>query len=169
MASLDKVINKNFLETVLPVFGTPRVSLPVWDEDQRMFLYDQYVSASGNRYYKGIRFCDKVVVVEKIGDFHTWTYIDGIEIYAFNGTKLELVQKKDYNKVFRSEEFVREEATQMLCNYISGTFKMAGKTMRPEEIKTEAERVVNECYRSFLDADYALYLTQQILPQIENK
>ena len=94
MASLTKAINKDLFDSILPTFGNQRVHIPVWDEGQKMFLCEEYESASGNRYYKGVRFCDRIVVVEKVGLYHNWTYIDGIEVYAFNGTRLELVQKR---------------------------------------------------------------------------
>ena len=91
MASLTKTINKDLFDSILPTFGNQRFHIPVWDEGQKMFLCEEYESASGNRYYKGVRFCDRIVVVEKVGLYHNWTYIDGIEVYAFNGTRLELV------------------------------------------------------------------------------
>ena len=87
MASLTKAINKDLFDSILPTFGNQRVHIPVWDEGQKMFLCEEYESASGNRYYKGVRFCDRIVVVEKVGLYHNWTYIDGIEVYAFNGTR----------------------------------------------------------------------------------
>ena len=83
-----------------------------------MFLCEEYESGNGHRYYKGVRFCDRIVIVEKVGLYHTWTYIDSIEVYAFNGTRLELVQKRDYDKTFRNEEFIRQESETMVCNYM---------------------------------------------------
>ena len=146
MASLTKAINKDLFDSILPTFGNQRVHIPVWDEGQKMFLCEEYESASGNRYYKGVRFCDRIVVVEKVGLYHNWTYIDGIEVYAFNGTRLELVQKRDYDKVHRNEEFIRKEL----------------------EIEEKAKGIIDGCYKSFLDSDYNTRLTQ-ILPQIEQK
>lgn len=123
MATLTKAINKDLFDSILPTFGNPRVHVPVWDEGQKMFLCEEYESANGHRYYKGVRFCDRIVVVEKVGLYHSWTYIDGIEIYAFNGKRLELVQKKDYEKVYRNEEFIRKELETMVRNYIEGVLK----------------------------------------------
>ena len=75
MASLTKAINKDLFDSILPTFGNQRVHIPVWDEGQKMFLCEEYESASGNRYYKGVRFCDRIVVVEKVGLYHNWTYL----------------------------------------------------------------------------------------------
>lgn len=85
MATLAKAINKNFLDSILPVYGNPRENVPTWDNSQKMFICNEHESTNGNRYYCGIRFCERIVIVEKVGLYHNWTYIDGIELYAFNG------------------------------------------------------------------------------------
>ena len=166
MASLTKAINKDFFDSILPTYGNPRTQVPVWDEDQKMFICDEYESNNGHRYYRGIRFCNRIVIVEKVGLYHNWTYIDGIELYAFNGKKLELVQKRDYDKAYRKEEFVREESATMLTNYLEGVLKMQKSKMHKEQIEQEVKHTIEGCYKSFLDEDYSIYLTQ-ILPQIE--
>ena len=117
MATLTKAINKNLFDSILPSFGNPRVHIPVWDDSQKMFICDEFESNGGHRYYRGIRFCDRIVIMEKVGLYHSWTYIDSIELYAFNGQKMELIQKRDYDKVFRSEGFIRQESEQMVKDY----------------------------------------------------
>ena len=138
MASLTKAINKDLFDSILPTFGNQRVHIPVWDEGQKMFLCEEYESASGNRYYKGVRFCDRIVVVEQVGLYHNWTYIDGIEVYAFNGTRLELVQKRDYDKVHRNEEFIRKELETMVRNFFEGVLKAERSCMAEEELEEKA-------------------------------
>ena len=76
MATLTKAINKSLFDSILPTYGTPRVNIPTWDDSQKMFICSQYESANGHRYYLGIRFCDRIVIVEKVGLYHSWTYID---------------------------------------------------------------------------------------------
>ena len=104
MANLTKAINKNFLDQVLPTFGNPRTAIPVWDNGQKMFICNEMESLSGNRYYMGVRFCDRVVIVEHVGIYHNWTYLDGLDLYAFNGQRVELIQKKEYDKVYRKQK-----------------------------------------------------------------
>lgn len=168
MASLTKAINKDLFDKILPTFGNPRVQVPVWDEGQKMFICNEYESGNGHRYYMGVRFCDRIVIVEKVGLYHTWTYIDGIEIYAFNGQKLDLVQKRDYDKTFRSEEFVRKETANLLQSYLLGVLKMQKSTMPEEQLEKEVQDIIDSCYKSYLDRDFNTRLTQ-ILPQIESK
>lgn len=168
MATLTKAINNNLLDSILPPFGTPRVQIPVWDEGQKMFICDQYESASGHRYIRGVRFCDRIAVVEKVGLYHSWTYIDGIELYAFNGQRMELIQKRDYEKVFRSEAFIRQESEQMVKDYLTGVMKAQRVCLPAEQMADKAKALVDGCYKSFLATDYNTRLTQ-ILPQLEQR
>ena len=166
MATLSKAINKNLFDSILPSFGTPRVHMPVWDDSQKMFICSQYESGNGHRYYLGIRFCDRIVIVEKVGLYHSWTYIDSIEIYAFNGQKMELIQKRDYDKVFRNEDFIRQESEQMVKNYLTGVMKTQRICALAEQIAVQAQELISGCYKSFLDPDFNTRLTQ-ILPKLE--
>lgn len=168
MATLTKAINKSLFDNILPTFGNARVRIPVWDDSQKMFICDEYESGNGHRYYRGIRFCDRIVILEKVGLYHSWTYIDGIELYAFNGQKLELIQKRDYDKVFRSEAFVRQESQQMVTDFLSGVMKMQRTALPVEQLTTQAKELIDGCYKSFLAPDFNTRLTQ-ILPQLEQK
>ena len=168
MATLTKAINKNLLDSILPTFGTPRVHVPVWDDGQKMFIIDEYESGSGNHYYRGIRFCDRIVILEKVGLYHCWTYIDGIELYAFNGQKMELIQKRDYDKVYRSEDFVRQESEQMVKDYLTGVMKTQRVCIPAEEIAAQAAALISGCYKSFLAPDFNTRLIQ-ILPKLEQR
>ena len=168
MATLTKAINKNLFDSILPSFGNPRVHIPVWDDSQKMFICDEYESSNGHRYYRGIRFCDRVVILEKVGLYHSWTYIDSIELYAFNGQKMELIQKRDYDKVFRNEDFIRQESEQMVKDYLTGIMKTQRISTPEEQIAAQVSELINECYKSFLDPDFNTRLTQ-ILPKLEQR
>ena len=166
MATLSKAFNRSPFDDILPPFGNPRVRFPIWDESQRMFICDEHDSSSGHRYYRGVRFCDRIVIVENVGLYHSWTYIDSIELYAFYGHRLELIQKRDYDKEFRREEFIRKEACQMVADFLRGIMKMHRSCVSAEQIETHARELIDRCYKSFLDSDYNTRLTQ-ILPGIE--
>lgn len=168
MATLAKAISKDLFDNILPTFGSPSVHIPTWDNSQKMFICDEYESANGNRYYRGIRFCNRIVIVEKVGLYHNWTYIDGIELYAFNGKKLKLIQKQDYDKVFRNESFIRSESERLVREFLSGILKAQRTSIPKEEIERQAKELIDGCYKSFLDSDFNTRLTQ-ILPAIEQR
>lgn len=160
MATLAKAISKNLFDEILPTFGNERRNLPVWNEGQMMFICDEYESDGGNRYYRGLRFSDRIAVVEKVGQSHNWTYIDGIELYAFNGKSLNLIQKKEYDKVYRTDDFVKTESVSMVKAYLAGVLKAQRVSMDKQELENQARAIVESCYKSFLDFDYNVRLTQ---------
>ena len=131
-----------------------------------MFICDEYESGNGHRYYRGIRVCDRVVILEKVGLYYNWTYIDSIELYAFNVQKMELIQKRDYDKVFRNEDFIRQESEQMVKDYLTGVMKTQRICAPVEQISVQAQELISGCYKSFLDPDFNTRLTQ-ILPKLE--
>lgn len=163
MAVLTKAINKSLFDSILPTFGSLRVHIPTWDNSQKMFIFDEYESGNGHRYYRGIRFCNRIVIVEKVGLYYSWTYIDSLELYAFNGQKMELIQKRDYNKAFRSDMFIRQESEQMVKEYLTGVMKMQCISVPTEQIAKQAHELISECYVSFLDSDFSTYLIQILL------
>ena len=168
MATLTKAINKSLFDSILPTYGTPRIHIPTWDNSQKMFICNEYESGNGHRYYLGIRFCDRIVIVEKVGLYHSWTSIDSIELYAFNGQKMELIQKRDYDKVFRNEDFIRQESMQMVVDFMKGVAKTQRTCLPSEQIALEAKTLIDGCYKSFLDPDFNTRLTQ-IIPSLEKK
>lgn len=165
MASFEKAMTKDLFDGLLPVFGTPRKQIPIWDEGQKMFLVNQYQSASNNFYYEGIRFSNNLVIKENNGKYHTWTYIDSIEIYAFDGKKLKLIQRRDYNKQFRSEEFVRQESQKKVADYLAASLKSQGTNCSDDIINEKAKEVVENSFVSFLDTEFTRQLPE-IIPQL---
>ena len=168
MASLTKAINKSLFDDILPSYGTSRIHIPVWDDSQKMFICDEYESENGHRYYRGIRFCDRIVILEKVGLYHSWTYIDSIELHAFNGQKMELIQKRDYDKVFHNEDFIRQESELMVKEFLTGVMKTQRICTPVEQIAEQAQTLISGCYKSFLDPDFNTRLTQ-ILPKLEQR
>lgn len=168
MAKLTQAITKDFLDDILPSYGTPARQLrPVWDSSQKMFIFDEHESQNGNHYFRGIRFCDRIAIVEKVGMFHSWTYLDGLEVYAFNGRKMQLIQKRDYpDKVFHNAEKIRKDTEEMVTDFLKGMLKASRISLSEEKVKEQAKGLVDLCYRDFNNGDYPPRL-MQIIPAIE--
>ena len=81
---------------------------------------------------------------------------------------MELIQKRDYDKVFRNEVFIRQESEQMVKDYLTGVMKTQRIYMSAEQVASQASELINGCYKSFLDPDFNIRLTQ-ILPKIEQR
>ena len=168
MATLNKSINKNFLDNILPVYGNARINEPIWDEGQKMFIIDEHESFSGNRSYRGVRFSDRVGLVDQIGKFYNWTYINSIELYAFNGANLELIQERSYKRKFRDDKMIRLESEDMVRGYLAGMYKAKNELTPEGGHEMLAKVLVDACYKSFLDEDFNMRLVE-ILPMLKRK
>lgn len=152
MAKIETISN-GFLDGILPTFGNPRTNTPVWNESQKMFITNEYESAAGNRYYDGVRISDRVVIVEHVGMYHSFTYIDGLDIFMYDGEELKLIVQEKYDKQFYNAEFIRERTKIALYNYARSQAVMGGTTVSDELIEQEVNAVVTNSYQSLLDDD----------------
>ncbi len=141
----------NFLDSVLPVFGNPKDNIPVYNESQRMFISSNYVSASGHLYYKGIRFSERLVMIEQVGLYHNWTYIDGIELYTFNGQERVLIAKKQFDKVFYNMEVIKEEVENMLQNYLKGQLLIKQENATDDALRSMTVNTIATLYENKLE------------------
>lgn len=153
MAQIANTSN-SLLDQILPTFGNLGNNSPVWNEGQKMFISSEYKSEGGNRYYKGLRFCEQLAIVETFGIYHTWTYINSVEIYIFDGKKPKLAGKKTFNKQFYDTLFIKKQTEEMVQEYIKGQLKIQNVNLPSIRLQEEAEAIANRSYKSFLDDDY---------------
>lgn len=168
MATLT-VNTSTFIDSILPTFGTPRCNLPVWNEGDKMYISDEYESEAGNRYYKGLRFSNRLAIVEKVGLFHNWKYIDSIEVYTFDYNKRVLIGSHTFDKVFYDQALIQTMVKQMVSDYFESQMKLNKLPVKKDDLSLKAQKIVDETYASLLSDDYNVRF-QQLLPilQINN-
>ncbi len=167
MAQIASISN-NVFDSMLPTIGNPRVKLPIWNEGDKMFISSEYESNAGHRYYQGLRFTDRVAIVETFGHYHTWKYIDSIDVYAFDGKERVLVGTKKFEKTFYDKSLIQKETETILRNYFKGQLKLRNINISEEEISQEAQKHIERSYTSFLSEDFNPRL-QSLLPLLGNK
>ena len=138
----------NFLDKILPTFGNPRENVPIYCDSQKMFLSSHYTSDAGNMYYKGLRFTDRLVMIEKVGLYKNFSYIDSIELYAFDGETKILIGKTDYNKTFYDTELIRNDAKTIVAKYLQGSSQISGVNMDSNQVRLKATDLVSQMYEN---------------------
>lgn len=152
----------NFLDSVLPTFGNIKENIPVYNEAQRMFISSNYTSAAGHLYYKGIRFSERLVMIEQVGLYHNWTYIDGVELYAFNGNERVLIAKKQFDKEFYNMEFIKNEVKQMMQSYFKSQVLLNNENASDEVLLQYTEQTLDSLYENKIE-QIALQLKQSTM------
>lgn len=154
MATISSV-RTNLLDSILPTYGNPRINAPIWNESQRMFITDQYTSAAGHTYYLGVRFSDRFVTILHIGLYHNWTYINEVEVYAFDEHERKLIGKTSVDKYY-NEDLVRSTTEKLLHDYIEGQMKLNGNVIDRKQLTAQVKELVDRSYVSMLgDANTA--------------
>ena len=128
-----------------------------------MFISDEYQSAKGNWYYKGLRFSDRLAIVEKVGLFHSFKYIDEIEVYTFNEKSRTLIGSYKFEKTFYDKDLIQNKAKEMVSDYIISQMKLQNLPVRRDSIVSEVDKIIGATYVSLLSDDYNINL-QNLLP-----
>ena len=162
MATTNNVTN-TVIDSLLPVYGNPRKNIPVWNEDDRMFIFDEFTTSAGHLHYKGLRFTNRIVVVENIALYHTWRYIDSIEVYTYNNHSKSLIGSMKYDKTFYNRDLIRRDVESIVKQYIQGQLKVQNVPMNEDVIVREVKKYVEESYTSFLSDDFGRSMTN-LLP-----
>jgi hypothetical protein len=115
-----------------------------------MFITDQYTSAAGNTYYLGVRFTDRFVTILHIGLYHNWTYINEVEVYAFDEHERRLIGKTCIDQYY-NEELVRSTTENLLQDYIEGQIQLNGSTVNHEQLECQVKELVQKSYFSLLE------------------
>lgn len=167
MKTLTPQLTANdFFKAILPAYGTQldkAFKRARWIAGQKFWLVKDYLKQeNGNYYYIGVRFVDNLMIVEKDAMWNSWTYLDDLEIWAFDGKTPRLIQKKKYEKHHRDEDDIRKELTLMLTDFVKSQAKLNKVFLGDEEIRQVAEDCINRSFKDFLDDDYEIRLTQMI-------
>lgn len=136
----------SFLDKIMPTFGNHRENIPIYSDSQKMFVSAHYTSAAGNMYFKGLRFTDRIVMIEKVGLYKNFTYIDSIELFAFDGGNKVLIGKVDYEKTFYNADRIKEDAKTILSSYIENSAKLAGEFIDSRYAIDRAAQMVEVMY-----------------------
>ena len=107
-------------------------------------------------YYKGLRFTDRMVMVEKVGLYKNFSYIDSVEVYAFDGETKILIGKIDYDKVFYNTERIKEDTATIIANYLEDSSRVTGALMDKARIQQQTRHLMEAMYENPLRSAMAL-------------
>ena len=163
---VDTSSTQSFLNGILPEYGHARCNLPVWNEGDLMFISDEYESLAGNRYYKGLRFSNRLAIVEKVGLYHNWKYIDTIEVYTYDRNSRTQIGSYKFGKQFYDAQLIRATVNKIVQDYCEGQMKLGNLRVKADELSAATTAMVDDAYKSLLADDYNLSL-RQLLPVLQ--
>lgn len=119
-----------------------------YNAEKNVYLTLGYTSPAGNAYFKAVRFSDRLAVHYDIGEGYAYTFLNGITLFAWDGTKAVIIGKKMWggcgNWVCFSERFAMEQTIKMLKNYLEGQAKAIGQTVSEAALLSFSRQMVED-------------------------
>ncbi|KXX70808.1 hypothetical protein [Flammeovirga sp. SJP92] len=109
-------------------------------ESMNLFVGNAYTSNAGNTYFNGLRFTPDIVIKESIGQGHTHTFLNGLKIYAPDGT---LISEENYHCFYYSKDNIRHQAKNILLDALMDTAKRKGIQLLKEQVKKQVGKVID--------------------------
>lgn len=148
-------LTSNVMTELFPTIGTsvPSSNVPIWMPSMKIFKVSEYASKAGHRYLRGLRFSDNLAVVFSFSFWNTWTYLNEIEVYRFNGNSLELADRRKCDKQFYEEDFLKNEVKEMVRGIVESSLLMNGQDSNAMVLESQIEELVEGTYRPLKEYD----------------
>ena len=104
-------------------------------------------SAAGNMYYRAIRFSEKLAVFYHIGQGYARTFLNGITLFCWDGTKAKIIGQKfwgGYDWRDFSEYFAKEQSILMLRDFLSAKAKLQGAYVSEQDVLAYSRSLIEE-------------------------
>ncbi|MCM1110050.1 MAG: hypothetical protein NC336_02450 [Clostridium sp.] len=132
-------------EKALPALSGASVT---YKPEKNVYLTLGYTSPAGNTYFKAVRFSDRLAVHYDIGQGYAYTFLNGITLFAWDGTKAVIIGKKMWggcgNWVCFNDRLAMEQTIQMLKNYLDGEAKAIGQSVSEQQLLSFSRQMVND-------------------------
>lgn len=119
-----------------------------YNKANNIYLTDGYTSKAGNTYFQGIRLSDRIVVKENIGIGYWHTFLNGIQVYGFDGNDLQLIGSESFHCCHYSKETVRREATELVKAYLENQCTLANTQLDINTLKELSSSLVETAFVS---------------------
>ena len=125
-----------------------------YNAEKNVLLTMGYTSGAGNTYYKAIRMSDRLAVFYDLGQGYCRTFLNGITLFCWDGTKAKVIAKKSwggYDYRFFNENFAREQSIIMLKNFLEGQMKALENSVSEQEMLDFSRQMINETQQKMLN------------------
>ncbi len=120
-----------------------------YNAEKNVYLTLGYTSPAGNTYFKAVRFSDRLAVHYDIGEGYAHTFLNGITLFAWDGTKAVIIGKKMWGGddwVCFSERFATEQTIELLKKYLEGQAKALGQSVSESALLSFSRQMVEEVH-----------------------
>lgn len=97
-----------------------------YNQAANMFLTPGYMSLAGNVYQQGVRLSRRMAVKFSIGHGYYHTFLNGIQVYIWDGGKPKMVAHRCYSNFWWSESEAQRELKSVVKSYLLNESNLLG-------------------------------------------
>lgn len=97
-----------------------------YNQAANMFLSPGYMSLAGNVYQQGVRLSRRMAVKFSIGHGYYHTFLNGIQVYMWDGGKPKMVAHRCYSNFWWSEIAAQRELKSVVKSFLLNESKLQG-------------------------------------------
>jgi hypothetical protein len=97
-----------------------------YNDVPKMFLTPGYVSQAGNMYQEGVRLSRRMAVKFSIGHGYAHSFLNGIQVYVWDGSKPKMVAQRTYSNFWWSERDTNLAVKDVVKEYLINESKVQG-------------------------------------------
>lgn len=111
----SEALTLSTINSILPSISNGEAT---YNDVAKMILGAGWQSQAGNVYQEGVRISDKIVVKYNIGHGFCYSFLNGVNIYGFDGKGMRLLASDNsYYCCYWSEQTVKNETVRLLSNF----------------------------------------------------
>lgn len=140
-------LQSNAITKALPALSGSALT---YNSAKNAFLTSAYTSFAGNTYYKLLRVSDRILVYMSLGEGYSYTFLNGITLFAWDGTKAKIIGQRSwggYDWRCYSESFVKDQCIDMLQTYLKSEMKMLGESVSEQTLRDFSRQIYEETQR----------------------
>lgn len=117
---------------------------------KNIFLTEGYTSEAGNTYYQGVRFSDRIIITQQLGQGYCYTFLNGIRIFGFNGKEATLIAEKSYGTCYYNESVVQNESESLIKEFLKSQAAICGNIVENSLLDSFSKTLVADTMKNQL-------------------
>ena len=115
-----------------------------YNAEKDLYLTTGCTSMAGNTYFRAICFSPRLAVYYHIVEGYACTFLNGITLYCWEGSKPKMIAQKFFNCNPFSESSAREQTLDLLKSYLGDKAKMLGQNVTDQQLLDCSRQLVDE-------------------------
>ena len=120
-----------------------------YNDVAKLFCTPAYVALSGNMYQEGLRISDRLAIKYSIGYGYCHVFMNGLQVFAYDGTGLKLISQASYYNFWWDEAAINAETVRMVQEFLINECKVLGiQGVSESELSRQAKILVDQARKT---------------------